>query len=84
MTIAGDGIGLYSGDSLPAASAQIGSPVSVAVDQSGNVFLADGLYGRVRKIASTGIITTIAGNGTHGYSGDGGPATDAAMSSRLP
>ncbi len=83
VTIAGDGIGLYSGDGGPAASAQIGSPGSVAVDQSGNVFLGDGLYARVRRIAPSGIITTIAGNGTHASSGDGGPATSAAISSAV-
>ena len=79
VTVAGDGFGLFSGDRGPAASAQVGSPAGVAVDQSGNVFIADSLYSRVRKIAPSGLITTIAGNGIHGSSGDGGPATSAEM-----
>ena len=68
----------YGGDGGPAINAQIFDPVALAVDNIGNVFLA--ANGRVREIsAATGIISTIAGNGTSGFAGDGGPATSAAV-----
>jgi trimeric autotransporter adhesin len=79
-TIAGTGTGGYSGDGGPATSAKLFTPNAVAVDASGNVYIADWWNQRIRKItASTGIITTIAGTGTAGYSGDGGPATSAEL-----
>jgi sugar lactone lactonase YvrE len=82
-TVAGNGTFGYAGDAGPATSAELGAIYGVAVDGAGNLYLADGgqLAGtRVRKItASTGIIATIAGNGTSGYSGDGGPATSAEI-----
>jgi sugar lactone lactonase YvrE len=86
-TLAGNGKAGYSGDNGPAASAQLSLPSGVAVDTAGNLHIADTGNQRVRKI-SNGLITTIAGNGasyqigpstTGGYSGDGGPATDAEL-----
>lgn len=72
----------YSGDNGPAVSAELNSPISVAADAGGNIFIVDAGNNRVRELATeTGIITTVAGNGTAGYSGDGGPATTAELNS---
>ncbi len=77
-TIAGTGVSGYNGDNGPALSAQISFPGSVVIDNSGNLYFGD--YNDViRKIDAAGIITTFAGNGTTGYSGDGGPAIAAAL-----
>jgi sugar lactone lactonase YvrE len=78
-TVAGNGPGGFSGDGGPATSAQLNHPDAVAVDRAGNLFIADTLNGRVRKVDTSGIITTVAGNGTDGSSGDGGPATSASL-----
>lgn len=77
-TIAGNGNPIYAGDNGPAISAQI-DPVAVAVDNQGNLYIADGYNYRIRKIDTTGIITTIAGTGRPGDSGDNGPAASAAI-----
>ena len=75
-TVAGNGQYGYSGNGGQATSAVIGSPVSVAVDASGNIYIADYYNYRIRKVTkSTGIITTVAGNGQKGFGGDGGQAT---------
>ena len=76
--VAGNGTIGYSGDNGPAASAQLGGPRGIAVDSAGNVYIADSYVNRVRKV-SNGVITTVAGNGTQGFSGDNGPATSAQL-----
>jgi hypothetical protein len=79
-TVAGNGTWGYSGDGGLATSAELGSPRAVAVDSSGNIYIADDNYYVVRKVtASTGYISTIAGTGVSGYYGDGGPATSAKL-----
>jgi RHS repeat-associated protein len=80
-TVAGNGTAGYSGDGGLATSAEIRPNQSgIAVDSSGNLFIADFFNQRIREVsASTGIITTVAGNGTAGYSGDGGLATSAEL-----
>ncbi len=79
-TIAGNGTVSFSGDGGSAATAQLNNPTSVAVDSSGNLFIADTGNYRVRKVSAIGTITTVAGNGAYGTSGVGGPATSAQMS----
>lgn len=79
-TYAGTGRGGYDGDGKPAQAAQFNSPISLALDANGNLFIAD--YGncRIRKVrASDGVIETVAGNGTVGAAGDGGDATAAQL-----
>ncbi len=79
-TIAGKDTMGYSGDNGPATNAGLYFPVDVFVDTAGDIYIADGLDNRIRKIAfATGIITTVAGSGIAGYSGDNGPATDAQL-----
>jgi len=78
-TLVGTGVSGYSGDGGPAGSAELNSPYGVSVDASGNVYIADTQNSVIRKVDSTGKITTIAGNGTLGYGGDGGPATSATL-----
>ena len=82
-TIAGTGTSGFSGDGAAATAAQLYYPAKVAVDEAGNVYIADASNHRIRKVtATTGIITTVAGTGTSGFSGDGGPATAAQL--RVP
>jgi len=78
-TVAGIGTAGYSGDGGAATNAQLSSPGRVAWDGAGNLFIADGNGQRIRKVGTNGIITTVAGNGTAGYSGDGGAATNAEL-----
>ena len=78
LTLAGNGTPAYGGDNGPAANSQLFSPEGLAVDSAGNLYIADSQNYRVRKI-SKGVITTVAGNGTPGYSGDNGPATSAQL-----
>ena len=78
-TVAGNGVNGFSGDGGPATSAALANPHAVAVDSAGNLYIADTNNFRVRKVNSAGIITTFAGTGTVGFSGDGGPATSALI-----
>jgi uncharacterized protein (TIGR03437 family) len=78
-SIAGNGSPGFSGDNVSSVGAQLTDPHDVVVDPSGNVYIADTVNARVRKIDTHGIITTVAGNGTHGYSGDGGAAVGAQV-----
>ncbi len=79
-TIAGTGTGSYSGDGGQATSANIRNPTGIVFDSSGNIFFNDDDNQRIRKITvSTGIITTYAGTGTAGFSGDGGAASSATI-----
>jgi sugar lactone lactonase YvrE len=78
-TVAGNGTPGFSGDNGPATSARLSSPLSAAVDSAGNLYIADSGNSRIRKV-SNGVITTVAGNGTFGFSGDNGPATSAQLS----
>ncbi len=82
-TIAGNGALGYSGDGGPATNAMFNRPYDVAMDSAGNLFIADEYNYRIRKVDTNGIIWTVAGNGTNGYSGDGGMATNAMLSSCL-
>jgi len=79
-TIAGTGSSGFSGDGGPATSAKLHTPLGVAVDTSGNIFIADEENHRIRKVNTLGIITTICGSSVTGYSGDGGPASSAILS----
>jgi subtilase family serine protease len=81
-TVAGNGTSGSSGDGGPASSAELGYPSGVAVDGAGNLFIADTFNARIRKVTPAGAISTVAGNGTRGFTGDGGPATSAEL--RLP
>jgi len=79
-TVAGSGVAGFSGDGGPATAARIARTDQIAVDAAGNIYIGDYGNARIRKVdATTGIITTIAGTGTWGYSGDGGPATSAQL-----
>jgi hypothetical protein len=78
-TVAGNGSSVYSGDGGPATAAGLNNPVRCAVDSLGNIYLADQSIHRVRRVDTNGIITTIAGTGARGFSGDGGPATSAVL-----
>jgi sugar lactone lactonase YvrE len=71
--------GGFAGDGGPAVEAELDTPTAVAVGPAGDLFIADSGNHRVRRVAVDGTITTVAGNGTEGFSGDGGPATDAEL-----
>ena len=78
-TIAGNGTAGFSGDGIAATSSSLNQPFGVAVDTLGNVYIADRANNRVRKVDAAGIVTTIAGNGAGGYSGDDRAATAASI-----
>jgi sugar lactone lactonase YvrE len=82
-TVAGTCTGMcspaFGGDGGPATSAQLAQPYGVAVDGAGNIFIADTFNQRIRKVDASGTITTLAGNGSAGSSGDGGPAISAEL-----
>jgi len=77
----GDGTAGYSGDGGPAANAQLNGPAALAIDSNDNVYIADSFNGRIWMVSASGIITTVAGSGAPGYSGDGGFATSAQFGS---
>jgi sugar lactone lactonase YvrE len=79
-TVAGNGDKGFSGDGGPATGAALNEPYGIALDRAGNIFVADRLNRRVRRIdAGAGIITTLAGTGEASYGGDGGPAVGAGL-----
>src|ERR1019366_8381885 len=78
-TLAGNGVSGFSGDGGQATGAQLNGPQGVAVDSLGNVYIADTNNNRVRKVAPNGVITTVAGTGSAGFSGDGGLAVNAQV-----
>jgi uncharacterized repeat protein (TIGR01451 family) len=79
-TVAGNGTAGYTGDGTAATGAEINGPNGVALDSTGNLYIADYYNNVIRKVSTAGIITTVAGNGTAGFSGDGGMATSAELS----
>jgi sugar lactone lactonase YvrE len=79
-TVAGTGVAGFSGDDGPAEVAQLDNPQAVVVGVDGNIFVADTDNQRIREIGPRGRITTVAGTGRLGFSGDGGPATSARLS----
>jgi len=78
-TIAGNGFYGYSGDGGAAVSAELYSPSGIRLDRNGNIYIADAQNCVIRKINPSGIISTVAGNATVGYSGDGGPASSSQL-----
>ena len=79
QTIAGTGSASFSSDGGPANQASLNVPVDVSFDRAGNLFIADQFNHRIRKVTPNGIISTVAGNGSAGFSGDGGPAVNAQI-----
>ena len=77
---AGNGVQGFSGDDGPAVSAELDGPWGICVDRAGNLYIADARNNRIRKVSTGGTISTVAGSGTAGFSGDGGSATAAALS----
>ena len=80
-TVAGNGVPAFAGDGGPATAASLNSPRFLALDQAGNLYISDSNNHRVRKVTPAGIISTFAGNGRRGFSGDGGQARDASLDS---
>ncbi|EFC41150.1 predicted protein [Naegleria gruberi] len=78
-TVAGSGTGGYGGDGGLATSAQVNYPFSVSISSTGEIYIADYYNQRIRKVTTYGFISTVAGSGTAGYSGDGGLATSAQL-----
>ncbi len=78
-TIAGNGYGTYAGDGGDATAASVNAPVGLAIDSHGNIYVADVYNQRIRTISASGTISTLAGTGTYGFSGDGGDATAARL-----
>jgi hypothetical protein len=81
QTVVGAGEGGYAGDGGPATQALIGEAYGCDFDTQGNLYISDGRTHTIRRIdKDSGVITTVAGSGRQGYSGDGGPATEATLS----
>jgi trimeric autotransporter adhesin len=78
-TVAGSGVNGFGGDGGQAIAAKLSSPTGVAVDAAGNLFIADRGNNRVRKVSAAGVISTLAGDGSSAFGGDGGPATSAKI-----
>jgi trimeric autotransporter adhesin len=78
-TVAGNGAYSFSGDGARAGSAVFRNPAGLAEDASGNLYIADRSNNRIRKVAADGQVSTVAGNGSAGFSGDGGAATSASL-----
>ncbi|MBI4875958.1 MAG: hypothetical protein HY822_15080 [Acidobacteria bacterium] len=78
-TVAGNGTNGFAGDGGAATSAQLNNPGGIVRDSAGNLYIADQINKRIRKVAADGTISTIAGDGTFGYSGDGGAAAKATL-----
>jgi hypothetical protein len=78
-TVAGDGTAGYTGNGGPAVKAELNAPESVAVNSAGDLFIADTGNNVIREVTPAGKISTVAGNGTAGYTGNGGPATAAEL-----
>jgi sugar lactone lactonase YvrE len=78
--VAGTGVGAYSGDGNQAVDAELQRPLGIAADSAGNLYIADTYNQRIRKVDTTGKITTVAGTGVVGYNGDGISAVDAELS----
>jgi len=81
-TVAGNGVQAYSGENVPAKVASLHGPVRVALDSAGNLYIETDGDGRIRQVNTKHMLNTVAGNGSYGDGGDGGPATSA--SSRAP
>lgn len=79
-TVAGIGVPVYTGDNIPGSTAGVNLPFGITTDRLGNIYISDTYNERIRKIDSTGTITTFAGVGQSGYQGDGGPALQAYIS----
>src|SRR5262245_24319969 len=77
--VAGNGSSVSSGDGGSAVAAGLSSPLGLALDRAGNLFIAESSAHRIRKVSPEGVISTVAGNGTPGFSGDGGPAITAQL-----
>jgi sugar lactone lactonase YvrE len=82
-TVAGNGNPGFGGDGGAATSAQLNQPAGLAIDSSGNLYIADSNNAAVRKVTPQGIISTVAGTGVEGFSGDGGAATKATLMAPL-
>lgn len=80
-TVAGTGVAGYGGDGGPAVAAQLNEPRGIALDAAGNLYVADLNNHRIRRVDAGGTITTVAGTGAAGFSGDGGAATAAQLNS---
>src|SRR5436309_3105393 len=78
-TVAANGTAGYNGDNIAATSAELNYPAGVAVDSAGNLYIADERNQRIRKVNTSGTITTVAGNGKAGYNGDNIAATSAEL-----